>query len=68
MEADGENDDGQYNDDGQIRLNDEILYEQGSDDACNRMSVGDDLNDGEGERNMYVEQCSCICEQCTLST
>jgi hypothetical protein len=34
MKADGDNDDGQYNDDGQIRLNDEILYEQGSDDAC----------------------------------
>jgi hypothetical protein len=33
MKADGDSDDGQY-DDGQIRLNDEIEYEQGSDDAC----------------------------------
>ena len=39
MKADGDNDDGQHNDDGEIRLNDESVYEQGSDDAC-RSDVG----------------------------
>ena len=48
MEADGENDDGQYNDDGQIRS----IVSQAVMMLAVRMSEDDDLSDGEGERNM----------------